>query len=229
MPPARVSSFVDGIVVRTYPYRDSQVIVRLVAAGLGKISVLVRYGKSTRSRFGSTLDLFDTGAFELVSGRGSLLLLQSYQSQRIFRTLRDDLDKLASASVLCEAYDSLLIDAGHHLETSHSHTGYYERLISSIVKIDSGTSLPEVLRGLFFGLRDLLHVSGVLGSSHETPSIKNLNHLLDEVERHSEKQLESRQFIPAILARLANAATSPDQNEGNDREGQGKPPPFRSE
>lgn len=98
----------EGIVVRTQPYRDADLILRLISPTGGKISVLARGARKSHRKFNGGIELFDYGRFLLKTGRGSLQLVSSYSPQKNFLQLRSSLEKLSCATFLCESFDMLV-------------------------------------------------------------------------------------------------------------------------
>jgi DNA repair protein RecO (recombination protein O) len=93
----------DAIVLHVQDYLESSRIVRLATRELGVQSVLARGARRPRSRFGSSLDLFASGAaqFTLKPGR-ELSNLSGFDLTRSRMGLAADLDRFAGASALAE-------------------------------------------------------------------------------------------------------------------------------
>jgi DNA repair protein RecO (recombination protein O) len=95
---------VEGIVIKTVPYGESNIIITLYTKELGKIGVMARGAKKPKSRFTSITQLFTYGIFVFQRGRG-LGTLQQGEALSSFRKIREDLVKTAYAAYLAELLD----------------------------------------------------------------------------------------------------------------------------
>jgi DNA repair protein RecO (recombination protein O) len=93
----------DAIVLHVQDYLESSRIVRLATHEHGVQSVLARGARRSRSKFGSSLDLFASGVaqFTLKPGR-ELSNLSGFDLTRSRMALAADLDRFAGASALAE-------------------------------------------------------------------------------------------------------------------------------
>lgn len=94
----------EGIVIKTIPYGESNTIITLYTKELGKIGVMARGAKKPKSRFTSITQLFTYGIFVFQRGRG-LGTLQQGEALSSFRHIREDLVKTAYAAYLAELLD----------------------------------------------------------------------------------------------------------------------------
>ena len=197
----------EGIVIRAYPFRDSDLVLRVLARGVGKVGILARNSRGGRRRV-SRLDLFDCGTFEVKRGRGSLLTLSGFNHGIVLRKLRSDLNKLALCSLLCEAYDLMTVESGSSLEESHIYDGFFDTVMSDLAAIDAANSDREALRTTYYSMSRLLALSGLLDvekAKETSPSAKRLMSLIDQVEHHANRAVESRSGLGAVIGNLGVA------------------------
>lgn len=188
---------VRGIVLRTYPYRDADLLLRVATDSLGKIGVLARGARKTSKRSMNTPDIFDHGYFTVAVGRGTLHTLTEFNPASSYKTVRYDLDKLILGSLLCETAD-LLTREGDTVSGS-----LYHQLTLALTALDEAAELRNALRATYIGLAALLQGAGFFDLEVlAEPSAKNLMALCDEVERHAELRLRSRDSLAEILLRL---------------------------
>lgn len=187
-------SILEGIVVRIIQSGESDLLIRVASAEIGKVTLFAKHARKSRKRFGSTLDLFDHGRFETKQGKGELLVLQSFSPIGSFRHLRDSLVKLTSATAICEAFDLLIPDeAGETADL-------YESLILSLQAIEESTNTQTALKVCHLSLVSLLHNSGLLEISQSPPpSVKNLRKLLHVIEQTGERRLSSKEMLLGLI------------------------------
>ncbi len=204
----------QGIVIRTYPSGEADLILRIMARERGKISLIARYSRNSKRRFSGGFDLFDCGMFAASRGSGSLYRLSSFSLPNSLIKLRDDLDKFSLASVLCEAYDNIVKE--HPLEPTES-IELYENLWLGLKAIEQSSGVKEGLRGLFMALSQLLAISGHVDLSEAPPpSAKSLYALCSKIESVSERELRSKSNLEGLMSALQSsmAATSATTTSG---------------
>lgn len=98
---------VEGIVIRSMDYGESNKIVTLLTKSQGKVGVLIRGAKKVRSRHSSLAQLFTYGEFSYfrTKGLGTLNHGEIIQSHH---DLREDLDLSAHAAYAVELTDRTL-------------------------------------------------------------------------------------------------------------------------
>ena len=188
----------EGIVIRVYPSREADLVLRVVTTKYGKISFLAKHARKSKKRFGTTFDLFDKGFFSLGAGKGSLLLVDSFTPGTAYRKIRNDLTKISSASLICEVADFLTQEEeGEGMEPFHT-------IDLTLRAIDDAITEKETLKALYLGCSALLTLSGYGSpSSDETPSARRLIRLIQQVEESSGKVLESKSPIIEVLSSLS--------------------------
>jgi DNA repair protein RecO (recombination protein O) len=96
----------EAIVIRTYKLGEADRIVVLFTKARGKIRTVAKGVRKTTSRFGSRLEPTSHVALQLYEGRELDTITQAETIDHM-RSIRDDLDRIARASALLEAVDSI--------------------------------------------------------------------------------------------------------------------------
>src|SRR4051794_13186994 len=96
----------EGIVLRTYKLGEADRIVVLFGQSRGKVRAVAKGVRKTKSRFGSRLEPTSHVALQLYEGRELDTITQA-ESIDHFRTIREDLDRIAKASAMLEAVDHM--------------------------------------------------------------------------------------------------------------------------
>jgi DNA repair protein RecO (recombination protein O) len=195
--PTGHSSSIEGIIIRAYPSGESDLVLRLICKHEGKLSLIAKHARSSKRRYGSRLDLFDRGLFEVKKGRGSLPFVEKFSPTPAFKNLREDLARVTIASVLCESFDVLLLeDAGDGDEI-------FSLLSSGLEALDQTHTLKESLRVCHTVLCRLLELAGFLDHAQEPePSANNLLRLLSHLEKCAEKELLSKAPLVEVIESL---------------------------
>ena len=186
------------------PFRDADLILRIICTPGGKLSLLARGARRSGRRFNDVPDIFDRGIFEYSKGKGSLLELRSFQPARPFSALRDDLDKLAAAAVVAEGFDLLVHE-------NAAETGQpYEILQLGLEAISQAACERQVMRGCFISLAGLLEQSGFSDhGSFSVPSANNFTLLVARIEECAERQLRSKKAALDLIDRIRKKARPP--------------------
>lgn len=100
---------VEGIVIRTNDYGETNKVVTLFTRELGKIGAMARGAKKPKSRLSSVSQLFTYGQFLIQKGTG-LGTLQQGEMISSFRLLREDIVATAHAAYIVELTDKLTED-----------------------------------------------------------------------------------------------------------------------
>jgi DNA repair protein RecO (recombination protein O) len=184
----------EGIIIRLYPSADADLVLRIITRETGKLSLLAKFARKSKKRYGTTFDLLDRGTFHARMGKGSLALVESFIPAPAFRFLRQDLDKITAASVLCDCADLLA------LEGADESGELFATLTLALEAMENAANVRETLRALYFAIAHLLNIAG-FGSplSVGTPSVKKLRKLLDFVEHCAERKLESKALLEVTL------------------------------
>lgn len=102
---------IEGVVLRSVPYGESDVVITLFARGRGKLGAFARGGRKSVRRFAGALEPFALVAAEVGERRGADLLdLRSAAVLEPHLGLRDDLFRLAHAGYAVEVVRELVRD-----------------------------------------------------------------------------------------------------------------------
>lgn len=183
----------EGIVLRAWPSREADLVLTILTREHGKIAALAKHARNSRKRFPGGFDPFDHGSFELKTGRG-MAYLQTFQRLPTLRSLRDNLQKMAAASVLSEAFD-ILIHEDAKVEAS-----LFDLLDLGLKSIDQASALTEILRALHVSISSLLQICGFLDEQYaQLPSTHNLLKLIDQIELSGERKILSRGALMIVF------------------------------
>lgn len=102
----------EGIVIRSKDYGEGNKIVTIFSSDVGKISVMARGAKKTKSRLSSISQLFTYGQYLFYKGTSANSMGSLSQGEIIesFRNLRSDLTKTAYAAYFAELMDRIIED-----------------------------------------------------------------------------------------------------------------------
>jgi recombinational DNA repair protein (RecF pathway) len=195
---ARESTNVEGIVIRSFPAKDADLVLRCIVLGVGKRGIYARSvrggGKKGRTKIP---EVFDFIAAEVTDSGSELLGLRSIRTLKTLSSLTEDLHKITAASVLCEAYDFLI------LEGAPPEIDPYEPLLLGLSAIHEAGDLKGVLRGLYVSLGALLMITGYDHETrHAAPSLHNLQRMVTVIQDRAEKPLLSLPALEQTLQEL---------------------------
>lgn len=188
------------IVLAVYPFRESDLMARLLTPTLGKISAIGRHARGSKKRFPSSIDLFDRGTARLSREKNGALGLKEFSPSHALKTLRTSLEKLTAASLLCECFDRIIQE-----DTGDNSQDTFELLDLSLNAIDEASELKPVLRATVVGLTSLLKKEGIIDLVDNPTGKHTLLTALHAVETFSERRLLSRSALTPILAELSKA------------------------
>jgi len=105
----------DALLLRAVDYRDSDRILTLFTAELGKLGAIARGAKSSRRRFSGALEPYTLIRVELEPGKSDLYTLKHAEIVRVFPTLLTDLARMevaaAALMLVREAHAARVPDA----------------------------------------------------------------------------------------------------------------------
>ena len=129
----------EGIVLRSTPYGEADLIVSFVTRDEGLIQGFAKSSRKVRSRFGAALEPITCVRLSLM-GKESSSLLRITQADIIesFQRLRDDLPTLISLGPLVDLVRTLL----HEREP---HPRKYDLLVAGFRAMEPGLSRPVIL------------------------------------------------------------------------------------
>lgn len=106
---------VDALVLRNRSLGEADRILTLLTRTDGKIRAVARGSRRPRNRLVGTSEPLSVGHFLLMSGRELDAVQQAELTGHALRSLREDLDRMAAASVTAELVD-LLVEEGDPAE-----------------------------------------------------------------------------------------------------------------
>ncbi len=128
-----------AVVLRTVDYGERDRVVTLFSRERGKLSAFARGARSSRRRFGGTLEPFTLVAAELTERSGDLWGLDDAAVERGFGSVRGDLARIACASYAVELARELVRDA-------EPHEDLFDALVAYLALLDGGPARPWDLR-----------------------------------------------------------------------------------
>lgn len=140
----------EGIVIRTSDYGETNKIVTLFTREMGKIGVMARGAKKPKSRLTAITQMFIYGYFLVQSGSGLGTLHQGEMITSL-RGIREDLYKAAYASYIVELTDKLT-------EEKKSNPYLFELLFQTLQYINEDVDL-EILT--FIYEMKMLNIAGI--------------------------------------------------------------------
>lgn len=187
---------VQAVVLRIYPFRERDLIVRLLTMDGVKRGVLANAGRT--KRFGAPFDVFDRGIFELGQGKGQLATVRLFTPAKSHPALRNNLDKFSAASVWVECIDHMILEDGPESPE------IFVLLCEILEGICDAASSLNVYQMLHKGIELLMASSGYGLPPQPHPSAASLIHLLERIEQASERELLSKPSLISSLRLLKN-------------------------
>lgn len=138
----------EAIVLSRQDLGEADRILTLFTPNHGKISVIAKGSRRTKSRSGPHLDVLSRSMIELAKGR-DLDVVTSAQNIDIHMLLRTDLDAFCAASYLAEL-------VRHLLQEHQEQPAVYDLLKRSLAVVNDGVDPWLVMRFFEFGLLALL-------------------------------------------------------------------------
>ena len=144
----------DAVVLRAMRYGETSRIVTLFTRDVGKVAVLARGARTTKSRFGSTVQpLSFVEAVLSTKETRTLQTLREASHRRRFPLVSTDLDRLSAALRMAELVNALT-------EDEQAAPALFDLFVATLGGLDAPTALPANAL-LFFELR----LAGHLGFS----------------------------------------------------------------
>lgn len=138
----------EGLVLRTIPYGDADLVVHLLVRGKGRVSAFARAAKSSQRRFGGALEAFHLVDALIADRSGSdLSILREARVVEPHARLREDLHRIAHAGYASEvAHD--LTRAGEPADA------LLDLLLAFFGRLCSGSATSARLRAFELGALD---------------------------------------------------------------------------
>jgi len=179
-----------GIILKIQPYSENDLIVKILTADYGVISLIARHARKSKRRFSNPPDLFERGNFRFRRGHGNLFTLEDFSPHGAFKELRNSLAKVAAASVLCECFEQLV------KEEAEEPKPLFELLERALEGIEYAEKTAHTLTVCCSTLSKLLALSGFRPAETMPHSNhQSLMKLLNAVESITERTLKSRDAI----------------------------------
>ncbi|WP_163653079.1 DNA repair protein RecO [Listeria sp. PSOL-1] len=132
----------EGIVIKQSSYKEADKIVVLYTRELGKIGMVARGAKKTRSRLAAVTQLYTHGQFTFFSGnKKGLMALKQGDVLTNFVSIHQDIFLTAYASYVCELLDKAT-------EERKKNPYLYELVYQILCDIDEGYD-PQILTNIF--------------------------------------------------------------------------------
>lgn len=131
----------EGIVIRTTDYGESNKIITLFTREAGKIAGMARGAKKPSSRLSSSSQLFTYGYFVIQGGNRGLGILQQGEMISSYRSIREDLFKTAYATYIVELLDKSTND-------KETNPYLFELLMQSLNYINEEYD-PDIITNIF--------------------------------------------------------------------------------
>jgi len=130
----------EALLLRKFPYRDSDYIVNLFTKDLGKISGIARNAKNSLKRFGARLEPFVHFQVSYkVTGR-EFISIQDIETIQIFPEFTKNIELFSLGNLILDTTDVLIPKESPNPEL-------FDTLIDSLARLNSGESfLPIVLQ-----------------------------------------------------------------------------------
>jgi DNA repair protein RecO (recombination protein O) len=133
----------SAVVVRTYRLGEADRILVLVTEHHGKLRAVAKGVRKTSSRIGGRLDLMSHVALLLWQGRSELLVVNQAETIDHFKSVREDLDRVARAMSLLEVSEQLAQDG-------HPDPGVYRMLVGALRALADDRYDPTLVVPAFF-------------------------------------------------------------------------------
>lgn len=145
----------EGLLLRTYDLGEADKILVLYTRERGKVSCVARGARRAKSRFLAVSQLFSHSRFLIYQGRSSLHTVRQAELINSFRSLREDLVRVAHAS-----YASELLD--HFVAEWEPQADLFRLLLETMTLLSGASDLDLTLRWYELRLMDVLGYRPVL-------------------------------------------------------------------
>lgn len=187
MTPKYSTEKIEGIVVKTIPFGDADLILKVICTPGAKLTLFARRARNSKRRFGFGLELFDYGTFEITHNRGSLANVSHFCPKNSFQGFRDCLIRFTTATILAESFEALV----HEGESDGREQ--LDLLLASLKEINSTYQPKEIWRETYLCLSHLLVKAGYKDSNRILAASANrLTAVINEIEHISERPLLSK-------------------------------------
>lgn len=133
----------QGVVLRTYRLGEADRIIVLLTEHHGKVRAVAKGVRRTASKFGARLEPLSHVALLLWQGRSELDIVNQAEVIDHFRTVREDLDRMARGLSLLEVADQLA-------QERHADARLYEMLVGALRALADLGRDPALVAPAFF-------------------------------------------------------------------------------
>ncbi|WP_349407866.1 DNA repair protein RecO [Pseudalkalibacillus sp. SCS-8] len=140
----------EAIVIRTTDYGESNKVLTVYTKDFGKMGIMARGAKKTKSRLSSVSQLFTHAHFLIQKGSGLGSLSQG-EIIHSYRGIKQDIIKTAYGAYMVEFLDKVV-------EENKPSSALFEFLSLSLNYLDEGID-PDILKAIFE--MKMLRISGV--------------------------------------------------------------------
>lgn len=131
----------EAVVLHAFDYLESSRILRLITRDAGIQSVLARGARSSRKRFGTSLDVFAQGSAEYTTRPGrDLSTLTAFDCARSRPELAADVARFTGACVIAEL--------ALRFSSDEAHPGLFDALVNGLDQIGAARAEETVSRTL---------------------------------------------------------------------------------
>lgn len=156
MPKARLHN-VDAIILRRRDFGEADRLLTVFSADQGKLQLLAKGIKKTKSRKAGHLELFMHATIQVAEGRNFGIITQA-DTVEGYRALREDLDKISHAYYLVELIDRFTEDHDPSFPI-------FELLALTLARLSDGTGPEPFLAIRYFDMH-LLRLTGYQPQLH---------------------------------------------------------------
>ncbi|MDF7637288.1 DNA repair protein RecO [Leuconostocaceae bacterium ESL0958] len=170
-------ALIEGLILYTRPYREHDLLIRLLTKERGTLTVLARGAKKVQSPLAAATQPYTWVVYEGAwpkEGQG-LGFVNSVQDSRYYRRLTTDLTSSAYAALQAKLVDTAL-------EEGQAAPDWFDRLATALAKMDAGAD-PQVVTNIIE--LQLLPLFGVAPNWQADPINGAQSGLFDYSERYN--------------------------------------------
>ncbi|MEM7028019.1 MAG: DNA repair protein RecO [Chloroflexota bacterium] len=155
---------VDAIILRRRDFSEADRLLTVLTADHGKMRLLAKGVRKTKSRKAGHLELFMHTALQVAEGRNFGIVTQA-DTVQAYRALREDLDKISHAYYLSEMIDRFT-------EDNDPSFALFELMALTLARLSDGNPIEQFLSVRYFDLH-LLRITGYQPQLHFCVSCNN--------------------------------------------------------
>jgi len=133
----------QGVVLRTYRLGEADRIIVFLTEHHGKVRAVAKGVRRTGSKFGARLEPLTHASLMLWQGRGDLDIVNQVEVIDSFRTVREDLPRVAQGFAVLEVTDQLA-------QERHADPRLYLMLVRALRTLADPDQNPALLAAAFF-------------------------------------------------------------------------------